>query len=81
MVRKLTLCVAFVAWCAAGGVLAQAPPSRPPLFFSEGWQPLKTPPDDHGAWPASQAGVASSRLELSLHGASGKEIQLVAVRG
>jgi len=71
------------------GVLAQsgqpaaraAGPTRPPLFLSETWQPLPTPPDDHGAWPASQQGVASPNLELSLHGPSGKEIQLVAVRG
>src|SRR6185503_545092 len=81
MVRSLTICVALIAWCTAVDALAQSPPSRPPLFFSEGWQPLKTAVDDHGAWPASQAGVASSQLRLSLHGASGKEIQLVAVRG
>jgi hypothetical protein len=85
MVRSLTICAALIALGAAGTVLAQssatAAPSRPPLFLSEAWQPLKTPPDDHGAWPASQAGVASSGLQLSLHGASGKEIQLVAVRG
>jgi hypothetical protein len=55
-------------------------PTRPPLFFSESWQPLSTPPDDHGAWPASQAGVANPNLELTLHGPSGAEIQLVAVR-
>lgn len=35
----------------------------------------------HGAWPASQDGVASPHLELTLHGSSGAEIQLVAVRG
>jgi len=81
MIRSLTICVALIACCAAGNALAQSSPSRPPLFLSEGWQPLKTPPDDHGAWPASQGGVASPRLQLSLHGASGKEIQLVAVRG
>ena len=54
---------------------------RPPLFLSESWKALPTPPDDHGAWPASQAGVASANLQLTLHGTSGKEIQLVAVRG
>ena len=83
MVRSFMICAALVAASASGSVLAQSPPtpSRPPLFFSEGWQPLKTPTDDHGAWPASQAGVASARLTLSLHGTSGKEIQLVAVRG
>lgn len=56
-------------------------PARPPLFLSEGWQTLPTPPDDHGAWPASQAAVASKNLELSLHGPSAREIVLVAVRG
>src|SRR3954454_25256680 len=59
----------------------QAQPTRPPIFFSEGWKALRTPPDEHGAWPASQAAVASSGLELQLHGPSAKEIQLVAVRG
>jgi hypothetical protein len=53
---------------------------RPPLFFSESWQSLRTPPDDHNAWPASQAGVANPNLELTLYGTSGKEIQLVAGR-
>jgi len=83
MVRSLMICAALVAASAGGNVLAQSQsaPSRPPLFFSEGWQPLKTPVDDHGAWPAAQGGVASPRLTLSLHGTSGKEIQLVAVRG
>jgi hypothetical protein len=56
-------------------------PMRPPLFFSESWQSLPTPPDDHGAWPASQAGVSNPNLELTLYGTSGKEIQLVAGRG
>jgi hypothetical protein len=51
------------------------------LFFSEGWKALSSPADDHGAWPASQAAVASPNLDLGLHGASAKEIQLVAVRG
>ncbi|WP_410959421.1 hypothetical protein, partial [Salmonella sp. SAL4433] len=45
------------------------------------WRALSTPPDDHGAWPASQQGVSSPNLQLTLHGTSGKEIQLVAVRG
>ena len=42
---------------------------------------LASAADDHGAWPASQAGVASPKLELTLYGTSAKEIQLVAVRG
>lgn len=65
-----------------GGAGTAAPaPGRPPVFLSEGWKALTTPPDDHGAWPASQGGVASPNLQLTLHGPSGKEIQLVAVRG
>jgi hypothetical protein len=63
------------------GAQSGAASMRPPLFFSEGWQPLKVTPDDHGAWPASQQGVTTPNLELGLYGASGKEIQLVAVRG
>src|SRR5262249_57663823 len=65
-------------------VLAQSgrpAPNRPPLFFSESWKPLPTPPDDHGAWPASQGGVANANLELTLYGTTSKEIQLVAGRG
>jgi len=80
--RRLAIGGALV--CLASSVFAQgsAPaPTRPPVFFSEGWKALSTPADDHGAWPASQGGVASANLALSLHGASGKEIQLVAVRG
>jgi hypothetical protein len=79
---------AVIAWCLASSVLAQssaparaAAPARPPVFFSEGWKTLSTPPDDHGAWPASQSGVASPSLALALHGPSGKDIQLVSVRG
>jgi hypothetical protein len=60
---------------------ARRAPARPPLFFSESWQSLSTPPDDHGAWPAAQGGVANTNLELTLYGTSGKEIQLVAGRG
>jgi len=56
-------------------------PMRPPLFFSESWKGLSTPPDDHGAWPASQDGVANPNLELTLYGTTAKEIQLVAGRG
>ena len=89
MARWITVGAAIAAVSIVGSALAQtsqgsaAPPapSRPPLFFGEGWRSLSTPPDDHGAWPASQEGVASPKLDLALHGASGKEIQLVAVRG
>jgi hypothetical protein len=88
MMRRLTIGGAWVALCFATGTFAQtgapqraAAPERPPMFFSEGWKALPTPADDHGAWPASQAGVASPNLDLGLHGPSAKEIQLVAVRG
>ncbi len=53
---------------------------RPPVFFSESWQGLPTPPDDHNAWPAAQGAVSNPNLELKLYGTSGKEIQLVAGR-
>jgi hypothetical protein len=56
-------------------------PTRPPLFFSESWKALPAAVDDHGEWPATQAGVASPNLLLSLYGPSGKEITLVNVRG
>src|SRR5262252_997625 len=65
-------------------VLAQSgrpAPMRPPLFLSESWKPLPTPPDDHGAWPMSQGGVANPNLEITLYGTTSKEIQLVAGRG
>jgi hypothetical protein len=88
MTRRFTIGGALIAWCWASSVLAQssAPPSaagpvRPPVFFSEGWKALPSRADDHGAWPASQAGVASPSLDLTLHGPSGKAIQLVSVRG
>ena len=78
----------LIAWCLASTALAQsnapsrpAGPTRPPVFFSESWKALPTPPDSHGAWPASQAAVASPQLTLSLHGPSGKDIVLVGVRG
>jgi len=69
---------------SSSGARSGAPrpaPTRPPLFFGESWKELATPPDDHGAWPASQGGVSNQNLQLTLHGTSGKEIQLVAVRG
>jgi hypothetical protein len=83
MSRRLSALCATMILVVSGAVAAQqrAPQTRPPLFLSEGWKPLTTPPDDHGAWPASQGGVASPNLQLTLHGTSGKEIQLVAVRG
>lgn len=56
-------------------------PTRPPLFLSESWKALAIPQDDHGAWPASQAAVASPNLQLTLHGASAKDLVLVGVRG
>ena len=59
---------------------ARPVPMRPAVFFSESWKPLPTPPDDHNAWPASPAGVASPNLELKLYGPSGQAIQLVAGR-
>ena len=80
--RRVTFSSALIVVVLASGVLAQGTPqTRPPLFLSESWKGLSTPPDDHGAWPASQQGVASPNLQLTLHGTSGKEIQLVAVRG
>jgi hypothetical protein len=66
---------------AGGGRAGGGGPARPPLFFSESWKALPAPVDDHGEWPAGQAGVASPNLQLSLHGPSGKDITLVAVRG
>lgn len=80
--RRLTCGSALMVVVLVAGVFAQGTPqTRPPLFLSESWKALSTPPDDHGAWPASQQGVASATLQLTLHGTSGKEIQLVAVRG
>lgn len=88
MKRLFAISGALVSWCLASSALAQtgtpvraAAPTRPPIFFSEGWKALSSPADDHGAWPASQAGVANANLVLSLHGPSGKDVQLVAVRG
>jgi hypothetical protein len=75
------LIVGFASAVVAQQTTPRAAPMRPPLFFSESWQALKTPPDDHNAWPASQGGVSDPNLELTLYGTSGKEIQLVAVPG
>jgi hypothetical protein len=86
MFRRRTL-IAGVVLLAVGTVsaMAQQPsarpvPMRPPLFFSESWKSLPTPPDDHNAWPAAQGGVANPHLELTLYGTTAKEIQLVASR-
>ena len=84
--RRMSIAGVLMLVAVASSAIAQqatAPPApmRPPLFFSESWQSLRTPPDDHNAWPASQAGVANPNLELTLYGTSAKEIQLVAGRG
>jgi hypothetical protein len=82
MTRWPTIAGTLLACALASTGLAQtAAPTRPPLFFSETWKALATPADDHGAWPASQGGVASPSLTLTLHGTTAKEIQLVSVRG
>ena len=88
MSQRIAATVLLLASTVTASVLAQsagapapAVPMRPPLFLSESWKSLPTPPDDHGAWPASQQGVASANLELHLYGTSSKEIQLVAGRG
>jgi hypothetical protein len=90
MTQRVTLIAALAAFGLACIVFAQTAPSgpsagagttRPGVFLSEGWKALPTAPDDHGAWPASQQGVSSPNLQLTLHGTSGKEIQLVSVRG
>src|SRR5262245_61400495 len=82
MSRRLSvLCAVMVMLVPAVTLAQRAPQTRPPLFLSEGWKALTTPPDDHGAWPAAQAAVASPNLQLTLHGTSAKEIVVVAVRG
>jgi len=92
MTRRITIATVLMTMMLASVASAQngsgarsgaarPAPGRPPLFFGESWKGLSTPPDDHGAWPASQEGVANPNLQLTLHGTSGKEIQLVAVRG
>jgi hypothetical protein len=92
MARQRLATTVLMAWALTSSAAAQtAPPAgggrggpgpaRPPLFFSESWKALPTPTDDHGEWPAGQAGVASPNLQLSLLGPSGKDITLVAVRG
>lgn len=92
MARRFVATTALTAVALTASVFAQTAPAgrgarpaggpvRPPLFFSEGWKALPAPVDDHGAWPAGQAGVASPNLQLTLHGPSGKDIVLVSVRG
>ena len=81
MTGRVTIISTLIVGLACTASAQSAPQKRPPLFLSESWKPLTAPPDDHGAWPASQQGVSSPNLQLTLHGTSGKEIQLVAVRG
>jgi hypothetical protein len=79
--KAIALLVLLTCSSPAFAQSARPAPMRPPLFFSESWKPLPTPADDHGAWPASQGGVANPNLELTLYGTTSKEIQLVAGRG
>ena len=93
MARQVGLGIALAAFGLACSAFAQtvpsattsrgaaAGPTRPPLFLSEGSKELPIAPDDHGAWLASQQGASSPNSQLTLHGTSGKEIQLVSVRG
>jgi hypothetical protein len=86
MTKHSRIPIAIVLLALTSAAAAQQPPSRPapmrpPLFFSESWKPLPTPPDDHGAWPMVQGGVANPNLEMTLYGTTAKEIQLVAGRG
>jgi len=82
MTRRLACAAVLMVTGLASGLFAQgATQERPPVFLSESWRALAAPPDDHGAWPASQQGVSSPNLQLTLHGTSGKEIQLVNTRG
>ena len=80
LVSFLMIAITLPVLAQRAGQPASAP-MRPPLFLSESWKPLPTPPDDHGAWPVSQGGVKSPALELKLYGTSSREIQLVAGRG
>jgi hypothetical protein len=80
-IASVVVVLGLASHAAAQAAKAPSGPMRPPLAFSESWKALPTPVDDHGAWPASQAGVANPSLQLTLHGASAKEIVLVNVRG
>src|SRR5262245_35576595 len=75
------LVTGYVSSAVAQQAVLLRVPARPPLFFSESWRSLPTPPDDHNAWPVSQGGVTNPNLELLLFGTTSKEIQLVAGRG
>src|SRR6185295_7741565 len=92
MTRRITIASTLMAFAIVCSAMAQSAPAartaaarpapgRPPLFLGESWKGLSTAPDDHGAWPASQQGVSNPNLQLTLHGTTGKEIQLVSVRG
>jgi hypothetical protein len=81
VIASVLMLVGVASSAMAQSAAARPAPMRPPLFFSESWKSLPTPPDDHNAWPASQGGVTNPNLELTLYGTSGKEIQLVAGRG
>ena len=56
----------IVLGLAAGAFAQGTPQARPPLFLSETWRALAVPPDDHGAWPASQQGVSNPNSPVSL---------------
>jgi hypothetical protein len=93
MTRRVLLTTACAVWVLTAGVVGQnqvaqrgataasPAPTRPPVFLSESWKALPMPTDEHGEWPASQAGIASPNLTLSLYGPSGQDITLVNVRG
>jgi hypothetical protein len=73
MTRQVVCAVALIVTALGSGVFAQeraqgGAQERPPRFLTESWKALAAPPDDHGAWPASQQGVASPNLQLTLHG-------------
>lgn len=70
MLRRLTTIagVLFLTALASAAMAQQATrpaPTRPPLFFSEMWKSLLTPPDDHNAWPAAQGGVSNPEFRIS----------------